>query len=132
MRIQEFIEAQHAFIAQLEDRLDAYQRTSDDYYLEDLKEIIHRKKKATSSLFVETHFSETTSESFLERIKKLSPDLTSHELRICTLLRLNYSSKSIAESLHIKPSSVDVARHRIRKKIELPHHRTLTEFLNEI
>lgn len=129
MQIKDFIEDHHAFIERIEDRLSAYQRTSDPYYLEEMKQLIKRKKRATSSFYVESHFSEVSEETFLQRLQRAYPDLTSHELRICTLLRLGQSSKSIASSLNIKSASVDVARHRIRKKVHLEGGESLAKML---
>lgn len=131
MHIKDFIEDHHAFIERIEDRLSAFQRTSDPYYLEEMKQLIQRKKSATSSYYVESHFSETTEETFLQRLKRSHPDLTSHELRICTLLRLGQSSKSIATNLNIKSASVDVARHRIRKKLNIHSGDSLSKYLSE-
>lgn len=130
MQIKDFIEDHHAFIERIEDRLSAFQRTSDPYYLEEMKMMIQRKKSATSSYYVESHFGEVAEDTFLQRLQEAYPDLTSHELRICTLLRLGQSSKSIANNLHIKASSVDVARHRIRKKLNLPAGDSLARYLN--
>lgn len=131
MHIKDFIEDHHAFIERIEDRLSAFQRTSDPYYLEEMKQLIQRKKSATSSYYVESHFSETTEETFLQRLQRSHPDLTSHELRICTLLRLGQSSKSIATNLNIKSASVDVARHRIRKKLNIHSGDSLSKYLSE-
>lgn len=132
MQIREFIEDHHAFIERIEDRLSAFQRTSDPYYLEELKQLVQRKKRAASSFYVESQFSEITEENFLLKLQKAFPLLTSHELRICTLLKLGQSSKSIAHTLDIKAASVDVARHRIRKKLHLESGASLSKFLNTI
>lgn len=132
MQIRDFIEDHHAFIKRVEDRLSAFQRTSDPYYLEELNQLIQRKKRATSSFYVESQFSETTEENFLQKLQRAYPSLTSHELRICTLLKLGQSSKSIANGLSIKPASVDVARHRIRKKLNLNGGESLSRFLNKL
>ena len=132
MQIRDFIEDHHAFIERIEDRLSAFQRTSDPYYLEEMKQLIQRKKRATSSFYVESQFSEITEENFLQKLQRAFPSLTSHELRICTLLKLGQSSKSIASNLSIKAASVDVARHRIRKKLEIPAGESLSRFLKSL
>lgn len=131
MQIRDFIEDHHAFMERIEDRLSAFQRTSDPYYLEEMKQLIQRKKRATSSFYVESQFSETSEENFLQKLQNAFPSLTSHEMRICMLLKLGQSSKSIANNLNIKPASVDVARHRIRKKLEINGGESLTRFLNK-
>lgn len=45
--------------------------------------------------------------------------LSSSEMRLCLLLRLNLSSKEIAEILRITSDSVRIARYRLRKKLPL-------------
>ena len=69
---------------------------------------------------------------FLKKIKSIHPSLTSNDLRLCAYLRLNLSSKEIAPLLNISPRSVEVKRYRLRKKIELPHESSLTDYILEI
>jgi tetratricopeptide (TPR) repeat protein len=56
---------------------------------------------------------------FFENLKNDYNELTSSELRLCALTRLNMSTKEIAEVLGISPQSVRMARHRLRKKFNL-------------
>ncbi|RNC84264.1 MAG: LuxR family transcriptional regulator [Winogradskyella sp.] len=69
---------------------------------------------------------------FLKKIKKLHPTLTPNDLKLCAYLRLNLSSKEIAPLLNISHRSVEVKRYRLRKKIELPHEASLTNYILEI
>ena len=69
---------------------------------------------------------------FLKKIKELHPSLTSNDLRMCTYLRLNLSSKEIAPLLNISPRSVEVKRYRLRKKMGLSHESSLTDYILEI
>ncbi|WP_298237258.1 triple tyrosine motif-containing protein [uncultured Algibacter sp.] len=69
---------------------------------------------------------------FLKKIKELHPNLTSNDLRLCAYLRLNLSSKEIAPLLNISPRSVEVKRYRLRKKIDLSHKSSLTDYILEI
>jgi DNA-binding CsgD family transcriptional regulator len=69
---------------------------------------------------------------FLKKIKSLHPALTSNDLRLCAYLRLNLSSKEIAPLLNISPRSVEVKRYRLRKKMDLPHESSLTDYILEI
>lgn len=69
---------------------------------------------------------------FLKKVKSLHPVLTSNDLRLCAYLRLNLSSKEIAPLLNISPRSVEVKRYRLRKKMELPHESSLTDYILEI
>lgn len=69
---------------------------------------------------------------FLKKIKSMHPSLTSNDLRLCTYLRLNLSSKEIAPLLNISPRSVEVKRYRLRKKMNLPHELSLSNYILEI
>ena len=69
---------------------------------------------------------------FLKKIKKLHPSLTPNDLKLCAYLRLNLSSKEIAPLLNISHRSVEVKRYRLRKKIDLPHEESLTNYIIQI
>lgn len=73
-----------------------------------------------------------TDRDFLKKIKSIHPNLTPNDLRLCAYLRLNLSSKEIAPLLNISPRSVEVKRYRLRKKMHLPHKKSLTEYILEI
>lgn len=66
---------------------------------------------------------------FLKRIKKLHPDLTPNDLKLCAYLRLNLSSKEIAPLLNISVRSVEVKRYRLRKKMQLQRESGLTDYI---
>lgn len=70
-------------------------------------------------------------ENFFRNLHRDFPELTSNDLRFCAYLRLNLSSKDIAHLMNISLKGVEVARYRIRKKIDLPSSKNLTEFMIE-
>jgi FixJ family two-component response regulator len=55
---------------------------------------------------------------FQEDLKKRYPKLTSYDLRLCTYLKANLTTKEIATLLNITPDSVKKAKHRLRRKSE--------------
>lgn len=67
---------------------------------------------------------------FHEKLLKAHPSLSSKDLRICSYLMMNLSSKEISKILNVLPSSIDVSRSRIRKKLNLSEQDSLREFLN--
>lgn len=69
---------------------------------------------------------------FLKKIKAKHPSLTPNDLKLCAYLRLNLSSKEIAPLLNISSRSVEVKRYRLRKKMDLPHESSLTNYILEI
>lgn len=76
----------------------------------------------------EEHFSASQS-GFYKRIKKDHPTLTTTELRLCSLLKMNMNTKEIASYLGIAARSVEVSRYRLRKKLELQSDANLFEYM---
>ncbi len=68
-------------------------------------------------------------QQFLCRLKKGYPGLSSNDLRICTLLRQNLSTKEVAQNLAIGADSANKARYRIRKKLGLSRKDDLIQFI---
>jgi len=68
-------------------------------------------------------------ESFYAQLQEQFPDLTPGEKKLCALLRLNVSSKDIAAITFQAPQSVDMARYRLRKKLNLNSQDNLVDFL---
>ncbi|CAI8380096.1 MAG: Uncharacterised protein [Flavobacterium sp. SCGC AAA160-P02] len=73
-----------------------------------------------------------TDKGFIKKLKNKHSNLTSNDLRLCTYLRLNLSSKEIAPLLNISIRSVEVKRYRLRKKMNLPHEESLNNYILEI
>lgn len=71
-------------------------------------------------------------QEFLHRLKATYPTLTTYDLRLATYLKMGLSSREIAELLNVLPSSVNVSRSRLRKKLNLEAEQDLYEFLIEI
>ncbi len=76
----------------------------------------------------ETRF-ETAFDSFYRVMLEKFPGLTPNERKLCALLRSGLSSKDIAVLTFQNPQSVDVARYRLRKKLNLASDENLIDFL---
>ena len=81
--------------------------------------------------FLEEAFN-NADKDFLKKIKSIHPNLTPNDLRFCAYLRLNLSSKEIAPLLNISVRSVEIKRYRLRKKMNLPHKKSLINYILEI
>ncbi|MEQ9298510.1 MAG: LuxR C-terminal-related transcriptional regulator [Cyclobacteriaceae bacterium] len=62
-------------------------------------------------------------------LKEAYPQLTPHDLRLCTYLKANLCTKEIARILNITPDSVKKAKHRLRKKLGVSPETSFTHFL---
>lgn len=69
---------------------------------------------------------------FFKILKSRYPTLTDSDLRFCSYLCMNMSSKEIASMMNISLKGVEAARYRIRKKIGLPSEISLTSFLMDL
>ena len=76
----------------------------------------------------ETRF-ENAFDSFYRVLLEKYPNLTPNERKLCALLRSGLSSKDIAILTFQNPQSVDVARYRLRKKLNLVNEENLIDFL---
>jgi ligand-binding sensor domain-containing protein/DNA-binding CsgD family transcriptional regulator len=70
--------------------------------------------------------------SFLATLKNKFPSLSSTDLKLCAYLRLNLSSKEIAQLMNISLKGVEISRYRIRKKLNLATEFNLYDFLIEV
>jgi ligand-binding sensor domain-containing protein/DNA-binding CsgD family transcriptional regulator len=68
-------------------------------------------------------------QGFFKRLKEKYPDLTPHDLRLSSYLRMNFTTKEIAKLLNISGRAVEISRYRLRRKLSLGHDKNLTEFL---
>lgn len=69
---------------------------------------------------------------FLQKLKSAYPDLSSTDMKVCAYLKMNLSSKEIAQLLNISLKGVEIARYRLRKKLRLHPDVNLTAFINEV
>jgi ligand-binding sensor domain-containing protein/DNA-binding CsgD family transcriptional regulator len=77
------------------------------------------------------HFDKVHSD-FLTALKSRYPTLTPNELKLSGYLRMNLSTKEVAQLMNISVRGVEISRYRLRKKLELPTQTNLFEFLMSI
>lgn len=67
--------------------------------------------------------------NFKVSLFKVSQNLTANELKLAAFLRLNLTSKEISKLLNVHPDSVNKARYRLRKKLNLSSKEGLTTYI---
>lgn len=77
------------------------------------------------------HFNNVNTD-FFNKLKDSFPDLTPNELKLCAYLKMNLSSKEIAQLMNITIKAVEVGRYRLRKKLHLQPDTNLYDFLMQI
>lgn len=78
----------------------------------------------------EHHFDQVHGD-FLDRIRSEFHDLTPQDQKLCAYLRLNLSTKEIAQLLSISIRGVEVARYRLRKRLNMETNQNLSKFILE-
>lgn len=74
------------------------------------------------------HF-DTVFSGFYDSLLTKYPSLSETELRHCMFVKLHIQTKEIARILNIDPRSVQTARYRIKKKLDLSEEQDLRNFL---
>ena len=92
----------------------------------EIKNHIKREDDWDNFLF---HF-EKVHENFFTELKQRYIDLTPKDLKMCAYLRLNLSTKEIADLLNQSSRGVETSRYRLRRKFSLDNDTNLTDFLS--
>lgn len=79
----------------------------------------------------ELRFQEVHSD-FYKKLNEMFPDLSPNELKLCAFLRLNMSTKDIAAITFMSVNSINIARHRLRKKLNIEQDENLITFLTSL
>lgn len=69
---------------------------------------------------------------FISNLNKRYPKLTQGDIKLCSLIKLNLSSKEMAKLLGISVQSIHTNRYRLRKKLGLEKDVSLTEFIASV
>ncbi|MER2996961.1 ligand-binding sensor domain-containing protein [Pontibacter populi] len=76
----------------------------------------------------ELHFNHVHGD-FTKRLQEKYPDITPQEIKLSTYLRLNLTTKEIAQLLSISVRGVEISRYRLRKRLDLERNENLTDFI---
>ncbi|MCL1668177.1 hypothetical protein M2T82_08905 [Elizabethkingia ursingii] len=69
---------------------------------------------------------------FIQKLKSLSPELETSEITFCAMIKLNFTSKEIANYTFVQHASVQQRKRRIRKKFGIPSDEDLYQFFNRL
>ncbi|WP_340200008.1 tetratricopeptide repeat protein [Ascidiimonas sp. W6] len=119
--------------------------------VQELKSMIHEIKKSSTiekeKLIADIHkviqknlsidrdwedfsrFFEDAHQGFYSKLKSAHKDLSTNDLKICSLIRLNLNIKETASIIGISPESVKTARYRLRKKLGLEPQQEILTYL---
>jgi DNA-binding CsgD family transcriptional regulator len=75
---------------------------------------------------------ENINKDFNTKLLAINPDLSVSDYRLAALISLNMNIKEAAAVLNITPSSVKLARHRLRKKLNINTSEDIYVFLTKL
>jgi DNA-binding CsgD family transcriptional regulator len=121
------------FIAEIKNSLNAVSKQSSitdrtKELVKIIKNIDKNKKKDHDWEHFEFHFDRVHGD-FSERLKTKYSNLSPQERRMGAYLRMNLSSKEIANLLNISVRGVEISRYRLRKKLGIEREVNLAEFI---
>jgi tetratricopeptide (TPR) repeat protein/DNA-binding CsgD family transcriptional regulator len=99
--------------------------------LQELIVTLNGKVDSEGKLNLATQHIEEVNHAYFARLTQRFPHLGPGELELCGMIRLGYSAKDIASLRNIAPSSVRIAKTRLKKKMALGTDIDLQKFLNE-
>ncbi|MCD7968851.1 MAG: hypothetical protein LUF87_00655 [Alistipes sp.] len=71
-------------------------------------------------------------DGFFDRLRAKYPTISPGELKLSAYVKLNLSNKEIATYMNITVASVEIARHRLRRKFGLPQGVSLHSFISSL
>jgi DNA-binding CsgD family transcriptional regulator len=74
------------------------------------------------------HFDKVHSD-FIVGLKEKHATITGNEVKLCAYLRMNLSTKEIAQLMNISVRGVEISRYRLRKKLAIPSEMNLFDYL---
>lgn len=74
------------------------------------------------------HFDKVHSD-FVLSLKEAHPTITPNEVKLCAYLRMNLSTKEIAQLMNISVRGVEISRYRLRKKLGITSETNLFDYL---
>lgn len=132
-KLQEFyekIEQRNILISEIETAFSDYKSSLD--IQGNLKQDIIDSLDLKGESEIYNHYFEDQHKGFYETLKKLAPDLTNNELRLCSLTKMRMSLKETATVLNLSIDAVKSGRYRLKKKLNIGNEENLTDFLNNL
>ncbi|GAA4274042.1 tetratricopeptide repeat protein [Aquimarina gracilis] len=97
--------------------------------ISDLNKIIRKNLSIDKDWEDFGRFFEDAHQGFYSRLKSKHEGLSTNDLKICSLIRLNLNVKEMASILGISPDSARTARYRLRKKLKLTPEQEIFTYL---
>lgn len=78
------------------------------------------------------HYFNIIYDGMLDKLVTRYPQLSKTDMKLCVYIKLNLSTKEIAELMNISPRSVEMGRYRLRKKLKLEPSESIYAVLQQL
>ncbi|CAN5262374.1 triple tyrosine motif-containing protein [soil metagenome] len=122
-------------LSKIREELVHLRNSNNDMPSEELKKlirIISQESKMDKDWEQFAGYFDTIQSDFLKAVKEMHPLLNPNELKLCAWLKMNLSSKEIAQLLTISVRGVEISRYRLRKKLGLPKEMNLSSYFTNL
>jgi len=118
----------------LKDELDLIMKELPTVHKNKLSALSRKLKNQSKEKFLEEFETRFLGiyEEFYKKLIAVAPNLTINELRICALIRLNFSTKEISQITNLHKGTIDNLRSSVRRKLKLDDKTVLKEYLKEV
>ena len=120
-------------LRELHEKLDALKEFSSKFpvkYIREMERIIDNGLDSQTEEWQNVMKNlKLSQEGFFRKLKEKYPNLTPNDLRLCSYLRMNFTTKEIANLINISGRAVEIGRYRLRRKMNIGHDVNLTEIL---
>ncbi len=121
----------NSFLQELKENLENLKNSPDKFKTEFRRIVMLLKKESASdkdwevfkSYFTEVH------DNFDHKIRQVYAEISEKEIRLASFLKMNLSTKEIADILNVLPDSVLKSKYRLKKKLNLDKETDLYDFL---
>ncbi len=121
-------------LQQLEESLKNIKKNGQDFQKEmnNLNKMIHTQQSLDEDWSdFKTHF-EGVHPGFFDRLRAQIDKLSPQDERHCSYLKMGLSTKEIARLMNISPTSVQMARYRLKKKLRLGKEEDIYQYINDL
>lgn len=101
------------------------------YLTEALRNISSKEHVNSNWGVFKVHF-EKVHPTFFIKLKKIQPDLTQSEMRLCAYIKMSLTTKEIANLLNISDRSIQTNRYRLKKKLGLDTQLNLISYIQSV
>lgn len=108
--------------------------TESNPYRQAVMQVIEKYEKQNNHVNTDINeqlYTELTS-AFTSNLKKMYPDLTKGEIKLCEFFRMGYGYKDVSNLLYMNYEAVRKAVYRIKKKLQVTQTLELIELLQKI